>query len=112
MMIICYLIIAILLLIPAMTTCCNSYRAFCFVKTITTFYLISKISLQITMLVNIQNDFNDSWEYNICSSFVSWTKFWLIWNYIILALTFIYFVGFIGVAWLKCDYYDEYDFDY
>jgi len=61
------------------------------------------------MLIFVQNDYYESWENNICPNLKPLTTFWLIWNYIIISLSFIYSI--IHIASSTCDYYDENDYD-
>ena len=61
------------------------------------------------MVASIQEDYNKSWEENECESLKSYVLFWLIWNYIMLSLTGIYYIIFFCSAFCD-DLYDEYDF--
>ena len=110
-MVICYFVCAILLLIPALNTCLNRPRHFCFVKIAISIYFLGKLVIIIIMLAHIQNDYYHSWEDNTCKNIKPWTLFWLIWNYFILSFSFICFLSYIGS--LMCDYdYEDYDYDY
>ena len=111
-MIIFYFIIVILLLIPTINTCLNRSWAFCYVKTMIALYLLAKMTLLLIMLINIQLSYDNSWKKNICDNLENLTALWLIWNYVAVILTVLYFVCFIGVACCECDYYDEYDYYY
>ena len=108
-MTICYFVTALLILIPVLNTCLNEGGCFCFVKFLLFLYLAGKFTVLIIMLVHVQNAYYKSWEENLCKDLESFTLFWLIWNYIMLSLSFIYFLTYIVGA---CDdSYDEYDYD-
>ena len=109
LLVIFYFVIALLLLIPTLVTCLNQYYCFIFVKIIITLYLAGKLVFLILMLIFVQNDYYESWENNICPNLQPLTTFWLIWNYIIISLSFIYSI--IHIASSTCDYYDENDYD-
>ena len=65
------------------------------------------------MLTNVQNDYKRSWDDNLCSELKGLTLFWLIFNYIMLGVTFIYYLFFMGRAYCECDYdFDEYNIEY
>ena len=61
------------------------------------------------MIIIVQNDSYNSWDESVCDNIKSLTTFWLVWNYIIMCLSFIYLI--IYVASSTCDYYDEYDYE-
>ena len=73
--------------ILAIITCCEYHSEM--KACILSLYILSKLGLGIIMLVFIQRDFSRSWEDNTCSYLKPLTLFWLIWNYIIISLTFI-----------------------
>ena len=53
-------------------------------------YLLGKLGLGITMIYFIQKYYNEDWNNNKCENLKSLSLFWLIWNYIIIGLTFIF----------------------
>ena len=71
-------------------------------------YLIGKLTILILMLVYVQKKYYEDWEYNICENLKSLTLTWLVWNYIMVCLSFIFFCVYIGSACCDNDY-DEYD---
>ena len=90
--------------------CCDD---FCCIPFFLFVYLIAKFILLIIMLVNVQNDYNRTWEDNLCSELEVFTLVWLIINYVMLGCSFIYFIFFIGIGFCDCDYeFDEYDIEY
>ena len=108
-MAVCYFVIALLLLIPGLNTCLNEGDCFCFAKFLLFLYLAGKFTVLIIMLVHVQNGYYKSWDENNCGHLEGFTLFWLIWNYIMLSLSFIYFMTYIIGA---CgDDYDKYDYD-
>ena len=112
-MVICYFVVALLLIIPLINSLLERNAARDCDKYILAVYIIGKIAVQIIMIVNIHADYisEDGWDKNLCSNLESLTLFWLIWNYINIGLTFIYFIIYIAIAWCKCTYYDGYDFE-
>ena len=110
----CYFVISIFLLMPTMNMCAKKCCCdFCCIPFFYTVYIIGKFVVLIIMLVNVQNDYNRSWEDNLCSELEGLTLFWLIFNYIMLGATFIYYLFFMGIAYCECDYsFDEYDIEY
>ena len=87
LMVVFYFIISIIMVIFSFNSCFNGCRHF--YAFILSLYLLAKLGLGITMLVYIQRDYYGSWENNVCSSLKPLTLFWLIWNYIIICITFI-----------------------
>ena len=110
-MVSCYFAVTLLLIIPAINTYLNRRWTFCLVKCLTYLYLIGKITVLLIMLINVQGSYNNDWDDNICDSLKSCTLFWLIWNYFLISITFIYGIVFIGSDCCD-DNYDSYDFDY
>ena len=108
-LIICYFITGLLLLIPTLALCLNKYYCFIFVKIILILYLIGKLTILIIMLSNVQSDFYKDWNDCCCDNLKTITTFWLVWNYIIMILSFIYTI--VHIASSTCDYYDENDYD-
>ena len=85
LMVIFYFAISIMICVLALNTClprCYELTAFLLV-----IYWLAKITLAIIMLVNIQNDYYESWEYNTCSNLKLLTLLWLIWNYIVVCIS-------------------------
>ena len=112
-MVICYFVASLLLLIPLINSLLDHYAAHDCAKCILAIYLIGKIATQIIMIINVHIDYNSEigWDKNICPNLQSLTLFWLIWNYINISITFIYFIIYIGIGWCECRYYDDYDFE-
>ena len=112
-MVICYFVVALLLIIPLINSLLERNAARDCDKYILAVYIIGKIAVQIIMIVNIHADYisEDGWDKNLCPNLESLTLFWLIWNYINIGFTFIYFIIYIAIAWCNCTYYDGYDFD-
>ena len=112
-MIICYFVAALLLIVPLINSLLDRYTAKDCSKCIPAVYCIGKIAVQIIMIVNIQADYGSEidWEKNLCPNLESLTLFWLIWNYINICITFIYFIIYICISWCDCTYYDGYDFE-
>ena len=112
-MVICYFVVALLLIIPLINSLLDRYAARDCDKCILAVYIIGKIAVQIIMIVNIHADYisEDGWEKNLCPNLESLTLFWLIWNYINIGFTFIYFIIYIAISWCDCTYYDGYDFE-
>ena len=108
-LVICYFVIGILLLIPLLSIYLNKYYHFIFVKIINVLYLAGKLTVLIIMIVYVQSDYNRNWEDNTCDNLKPLTTFWLVWNYIIMSLTFIFFISYIASS--TCDSYDDYDYD-
>ena len=111
LMVSCYFAVTLLLIIPAINTNLNRRWTFCLVKCLTYLYLIGKITVLLIMLINVQGGYSDDWSYNTCDSLKGLTLFWLIWNYFLISITFIYGIVFIGSDCCD-DNYDSYDFDY
>ena len=108
-----YFAVSIVLLIPAMNMCAKKCCCdFCCISFFYTIYLISKFVLLIIMLVYVQQDYNRDWGDNTCPELKELTLFWLIFNYIMLGVTFIYYLIFAGIAYCECDYVSEYDYEY
>ena len=87
LMVIFYFVISIMICVLALNTClprCYELTAFLLFV-----YWLAKITLAIIMLVNIQNDYYESWEYNTCSNLKLFTLLWLIWNYIVVCVSVI-----------------------
>ena len=82
-----YLVISIIMFIFAVQTLIDRCRCLHAINIGT--YLLAKIGIGITMLVYIQKDYYGDWDNNTCSNLKSWTLFWLVWNYIIICITFI-----------------------
>ena len=112
-MVICYFVVALLLIIPLINSLLDRYAARDCDKCILAIYIIGKIAVQIIMIVNIHADYisEDGWDKNLCPNLESLTLFWLIWNYINIGFTFIYFIIYIAISWCDCTYYDGYDFE-
>ena len=112
-MVICYFVVGLLLIIPLINALLDHYTAHDCAKCILAVYLIGKLAVQIIMIINVHIDYNAEvgWDKTTCPNLESLTLFWLIWNYINVCLTFIYFIGYIGISWCECDYYDDYDFE-
>ena len=108
-MAVCYFVTALLILIPVLNTCLNKGSYFCCVKFLLFLYLAGKFTILIIMLVYVQTAYYKSWDENLCDHLKGFTLFWLIWNYIILSLSFIYFISYIIGG--CCEAYDEYDYD-
>ena len=71
-------------------------------------YLVGKITILILMLVYVQTKYYQDWEFNTCEHIKPLTLTWLVWNYIMVCLSFIFFIVYIGSACCD-DEYDEYD---
>ena len=71
-------------------------------------YIVGKLTILIIMLVNVQKKYNLSWELNTCDHLQHMIKFWIIWNYIMVSATGIFFFAYIGIC-ICDDEYDEYD---
>ena len=87
LMVIFYFVISIMICVLAVYTCfphCYEITA-CFLV----LYWLAKITLAIIMIVNIQTDYYESWEYNMCSNLKLFTLLWLIWNYIVVCVSVI-----------------------
>ena len=112
-MVICYFVVALLLIIPLINSLLDHYAAHDCAKFIPAVYLIGKLATQIIMIINVHIDYDSEigWDKNICPNLKSLTLFWLIWNYINISITFIYFIIYIGIGWCDCTYYDDYDFE-
>ena len=82
-----YLAISIIMFIFAINTCIEGCR--CYHAINIGLYLLFKLGIGITMLVYIQKDYYGNWENNTCSSLKPLTIFWLVWNYILICITFI-----------------------
>ena len=110
----CYFTISIFLLLPTMNMCAKKCCFdFCCIPFLYSIYILGKFVLMIIMLTNVQNDYKRSWDDNLCSELKGLTLFWLIFNYIMLGVTFIYYLFFMGIAYCECDYgFDEYDIEY
>ena len=108
-MVIYYFIIGLLLLIPLLSTCLNDHSCFICVKVINVFYLGAKLIVLIFMIIIVQNAHYNNWDAVVCNNIRPLTTFWLVWNYIIMCLSFIYLI--IYIASSTCDYYDEYDYE-
>ena len=110
---ICYFVVALLLIVPLIYSLLDHYAAHDCAKFFPGVYLIGKIAIQIIMIINIQIDYasETGWDNNICPKLESLTLFWLIWNYINISITFIYFLVYAGIGWCECSYYDDYDFE-
>ena len=97
-LVICYFVGSIILLLPAMNMCAKACCCdFCCVSFLHSAYLIGKLVLLIIMLVFAQLDYNKNWEENTCPELKDLTLFWLIFNYIMLAATFVYYIIFGGI---------------
>ena len=107
-MVICYFVVSLLLIIPTINANLNKRWAFWMVKCLTYLYLIGKITVLLIMLINIQGSYNNDWNDNTCDSLKGLTLFWLIWNYCLIPITFIYGISFIGSD--CCDYYNDFDY--
>ena len=112
-MIICYFVVSLLLIFPLIYSLLDRYAAHDCAKFMPAVYLIGKLATQIVMIINVHIDYNSEigWDKNICPNLESLTLFWLIWNYINISITFIYFITYIGIGWCECSYYDDYDFE-
>ena len=112
-MIICYFVVALLLIIPLINSLLDRYCARECHKCILPVYIIGKIAVQIIMIIKIHIDYKseNGWDKNLCPNLESLTLFWLIWNYINICLTFIYLIIYIGFAWFDFFYYYGYDFE-
>ena len=108
-MVICYFVASILLLIPLFISCLNCSVGVYFAKSLMFIYLAGKCVVTIKMLTHIQKSYYKDWKENICNNLQTLSLFWLIWNYIAISLTFIYFIGFLGSS--CCDSYGEYDYE-
>ena len=99
LMVIFYFVISIILLVVSINTCLNGCTIInaCIVA----LYILSKLGLGITMLVYIQRDYYGDWDNTICPSLKPLTLFWLIWNYIIICISFI--LGCIYFIFPLCD---------
>ena len=87
LMVIFYFVISIMICVLAVYTCfphCYEITA-CFLV----LYWLAKITLAIIMIVNIQTDYYESWEYNMCPNLKLFTLLWLIWNYIVVCVSVI-----------------------
>ena len=112
-MIICYFVVGLLLIIPFINALLDRYAAHDCAKFILAAYLMGKLAVQIIMIINVQIDYDAEygWDKTICPNLESLTLFWLVWNYINICVTFIYFVIYIAIGWFECDYYEGYDFE-
>ena len=94
LMVILYFVISIIMFVLAINSClnCREINA-CLIS----LYILSKLGLGITMLTFIQRDYYGNWDDNTCSYLKPLTLFWLIWNYVIICISFIlgciYFIG-------------------
>ena len=86
LMVIFYFVISIIMFALAINTCldCRHINAL-----ILSIYILSKLGLGITMLVFVQGDYYGNWDDTTCSALKPLTLFWLIWNYIIICISFI-----------------------
>ena len=109
----CYFLVAILLIIPLIYSLVGHYTAYDLCISMPAVYLVGKIAIQGKMISSVHRDYNSEigWDKNICPNLESLTLFWLIWNYINISITFIYFIIYIGIGWCECSYYDDYDFE-
>ena len=103
-----YFAIPFLLFIIMFNTSIKTYDCFTFIKFLMFLYLIGKITILILMLVYVQTKYYQDWEFNTCEHIKSLTLTWLIWNYIMVCVSFIFFIVYIGSACCD-DEYDEYD---
>ena len=87
LMVIFYFVISIMICVLALNTCLP--RCYELTACLLSIYWLAKISLAIIMLVNIQSDYYESWEYNTCSNLKLFTLLWLIWNYIVVCISVI-----------------------
>ena len=110
LMVTCYFVVALLLIIPTINTNLNKRWCYWIVKCFTYLYLIGKMTVLLIMIVNIQKSYYLTFEDTVCESIENLTLFWLIWNYFLLSITFIYSISFIASS--CCDDYYEYDYDY
>ena len=99
LMVIFYFVISIILFVVAINTCLD--RCYIINAGIVSLYILSKLGLGITMLVFIQRDYYGDWENTICPNLKPLTLFWLIWNYIIICISFI--LGCIYFIFSLCD---------
>ena len=106
-------VVALLLIVPLINSLLDHYAAHDCAKFIPAVYLICKLATQIIMIINVHIDYDSEigWDKNTCPNLQSLTLFWLIWNYINISITFIYFIIYIGIGWCECSYYDDYDFE-
>ncbi len=81
-----YFIISIILFVIALNTIFNCYVVNIGILSL---YILSKVGLGITMLVFIQRDYNGNWDDNRCNLLKPFTIFWLIWNYVVISVSFI-----------------------
>ena len=112
-MIICYFVVGLLLIIPFINALLGRYTAHDCAKFILAAYLTGKLAVQIIMIINVQIDYNAEvgWDETICPNLEPLILFWLIWNYINICITFIYFITYIAIGWCECIYYEDYDFE-
>ena len=110
-MVIFYFIGALLLFIPAITTCLNKFSTFYYVKYMIFFYSFGKLVLQTLMLIFIQIDYVGSWNENVCQYLKPLTLFWLIWDYITICISLIYLVLYLIIFICHCEYYDDESFE-
>ena len=110
----CYFASSIFLLLPTLNMCSKKFCCdeFCWIPFLYFIYLLGKLILLIIMLTNVQNEYYREWDDNLCPELETWTLAWLIVNYCMLGISFIYLIIFIAVAFCDCDYYDEYDYEY
>ena len=85
-----YFAISIIVFCFVLNSLLNGYGCREFNACILGLYLLSKISLSITMLVYIQKDYKGNWDDNICTNLEPLTLYWLIWNYISVSITGIF----------------------
>ena len=109
-MVTCYFVASILVFIPTFNANLNKRLGYWIVRILSYIYLAGKLTILIIMLVNVQNSYYLNWESNKCDSLKGLTVFWLVWNYIITIIGFIYAIVFVGSD--CCDDFYEYDFDY
>ena len=108
-MVICYFVTSLLLLIPLFISCLNCSIGVYFAKSLMFLYLVGKSIVSIMMISHIQTSYYKDWNENKCDNLKPLTLFWLIWNYIAISLTFIYFLIYIGST--CCEHYGEYDYE-
>ena len=67
------------------------------------------MTVLLIMIINIQKSYYLSWEDTTCDNIEGLTLFWLIWNYFLISITFIYSIAFVASS--CCDDYNSYDYD-
>ena len=110
-MIIWYFVVSLLLIIPLIKFFFDHYEVEDCVEFLPSIYFIGKFIIKVIMIINIHTGYISEtvWDKNLCPNLESLTLFWLIWNYINISLTFIYFIIYICIIWCKCSYYEDLD---